>query len=92
MNTKTYRSITYIVLLGTAIFIMPLFILKVLTFLVLSGLLIRFVIYRKISRFINKIKSMNNGSSYKKHTSYGNREGNYKTQTIEIEAKTIYEN
>lgn len=92
MNTRTYRSIIYILLLGVAIFIMPLFILKALTFLLLAGLLIRFIIYRKISRFINTIKNMNNGSSYKRHTSYGNKESNYKTQTIEIEAKTIYEN
>lgn len=39
------------IILGLAVFIMPFFILKVLAFFIIAGLLVRFFIFRKIRRF-----------------------------------------
>lgn len=79
MNNRIFRTLIYTVLLGAAVFIMPLFILKVITFLIIAGLLVRLFIYSKIRSISNSLKNMGN-----------NKTRSYKVQTIEIEAKTIH--
>lgn len=81
MNNRIFRTLIYTFLLGAGVFIMPLFILKVITFLIIAGLLIRLFIYSKIHSISNSLKNMDN-----------NKTRGYKVQTIEIEAKTIHKN
>lgn len=51
MYYNIIRPIIMGILLGLAVFIMPFFILKVIAFFMIAGLLIRFFIFRRIRRF-----------------------------------------
>lgn len=91
MYNRVIKPIIIGVLLGSALFLMPFFILKVLVFFLIAGLLIRYFILRAIRRFAKNIINKTNTASYKAgyYNRYTNKYGNPAVQTIEIEAKEI---
>ena len=90
MNYRFLTPLITLLILGTVIVLAPLFVLKVIAFFLITGLLIRFFIYRQIRRFTNAIRNRSNTKYYNAKTGYSyNKYGKHNVQTIEIEAKEI---
>jgi len=102
MYYRVLKPIVFGILVGLAFFIMPFFILKVIAFFIIGGLLIRFFIFRGIRRFFkgklfytsfaDDIRNMSDSEYQKYKQRYSNRGFTYfygkpRGQTIEVEVK-----
>lgn len=102
MYYRFFRPVLVAIILGTVIVLAPLFVLKVIAFFLITGLLIRFFIFRKIrrffkgqlfyTRFADDIRNMSDAEykKYKQRYTYNGFTDYYgepQGQTIEIEVK-----
>lgn len=102
MNYRIFKPILATILLGTVVFLAPLFVLKVIAFFFITGLLIRFFIFRRIrrffkgqlfyTRFADDIRNMSDKeyNKYKQrysHKGFTDYYGKPQGQTIEVEIK-----